>query len=489
MAAGLIEGWHFDADVLSQPSDRDLLLVLTPDAVLSPFAIERLVARVGAEAALARSVPLGGESGEADAACVLTFRSSFGASLGDPHDSGLQQDLRSERRVVDVPEASVHRGIRLGIDGAAFVEDIEMPFGEAVDGGAFLPVEHLLASIDPDRADPAVIEAIEGLLEAVEPRARSPFLTVIVRTQGRRPRALEDALLSLLAQSDQSFDVLLMGHDVDDDGLDALRELVAAHPSSFAERVKVESIRGGLRGAPLNAAIRLVDSEYFAVFDDDDVLLANWVAAFHSAAVRAPGRILRAVVGTQRLEPEDWRTIPDGFRPVGSLEIGYPVGFDLAQHLVLNRSPFMSWAFPTDLVTRFGLAFDETLPVTEDWDFILRATQLLSVHDVGALTSIYRRWEGFESSTTAHDLVEWERAEARVRARFGHRPVLFQSGSAPRIGELVTEVDNLRRANHEIVSSRSWRLTRHVRWAMRVARRIREGRVGRREAAPREHDS
>ena len=40
----------------------------------------------------------------------------------------------------------------------------------------------------------------------------APFLSVITRTQGKRPEMLRETLLSLVGQTDEDFEVLLIGH-------------------------------------------------------------------------------------------------------------------------------------------------------------------------------------------------------------------------------------------------------------------------------------
>ena len=102
---------------------------------------------------------------------------------------------------------------------------------------------------------------------------------------------------------------------------------------------------------------------YIAVYDDDDVLFANWVESFRAASHGDHGRLLRAVVATQTASRELWPQDQDGFRTVSWPEAEYPDHFDLLQHLLVNYSPFMSWAFPRSLFFTYGLRFDEKLLV------------------------------------------------------------------------------------------------------------------------------
>ena len=65
-----------------------------------------------------------------------------------------------------------------------------------------------------DRIGKENIEALaSGKLSGLDDNA--PFLSVVMRTQGKRIEMLREAVLCLWAQTCQDFEVLIMGHNLD----------------------------------------------------------------------------------------------------------------------------------------------------------------------------------------------------------------------------------------------------------------------------------
>jgi glycosyltransferase involved in cell wall biosynthesis len=292
---------------------------------------------------------------------------------------------------------------------------------------------------------------------AEDPLEDRPFLTVLLRTQGRRLEPIKDALLCLAAQTDQDFEVVIIDHDSTEDGAEGVRQVVASQPGSFRGRIRIVEVKGGTRSAPLNAGIDVARGRYVSVFDDDDILFADWVEQFHAASVDGGNRLLRAQTATQRAKPESWGQLA-GQRTLSWPSAEYARSFDQVAHLLVNHSPFMSWAFPSAIFTHLGLRFDEELDVCEDWDMILRASLLVGVKDVPALTSTYRRWEGAASSYTVHSSKIWQESEKRVIDRLNASVVSLPPGSVYEIRKLLQKQDDESAKMLSLVlGSRSWR--------------------------------
>lgn len=339
--------------------------------------------------------------------------------------------------------------------------------------------DHLLSE---SGIDPTLVGALHAVQKAIaEPIPNGPFLSVLLRTQGRRLETIKDALLCLAGQTSQDFEVIVIDHNSDASGAAAVRHVIASQPASFGSRIRILEVKGGNRARPLNAGIHAATGRYIAVFDDDDLLFGNWVAEFQRVAETSSGRLLRGVVAVQSVAPEKWPQEHEGFRTTSWPKAAYPREFDQLAHFEVNYSPFMSWAFPRSLFVTFGLEFDEELTVCEDWDMILRGSTLCGVDDVEALTAIYRRWEGGSSSYTDHSKASWAWSEARVWEKLDGSTLVLPSGSVTDVRWLLAG-RGARNELNALVNSPAWKLARPLRGAVRVARygRALAGRVRRR---------
>jgi glycosyltransferase involved in cell wall biosynthesis len=283
----------------------------------------------------------------------------------------------------------------------------------------------------------ARLNAVRELLDRPEEVSR-PFLSVLLRTQGKRIEPLKDALLCLVGQTDQDFEVIVLAHNATPDAAASVREVVERQPQPFASRVSLIEVNEGTRAKPLNVGFEAASGKYLAVFDDDDLVFANWVEEFHRAADVADGRVLRALVANQTVTPETWPGGTSGFRTGSRPAVEFPVVFDQISHFLVNASPFMGWAFPRRLFTLYGFRFDEKLVVCEDWDIILRGTVLCGVQEIAELTSIYRRWQGGgDSSYTSHSTAAWTGSEQRVIDRNDSSVLLLPPGSIAELRRLA----------------------------------------------------
>lgn len=269
-----------------------------------------------------------------------------------------------------------------------------------------------------------------------------PFLTVVMRTQGRRAHQLAQALDALADQVDPDLEVRLVVHthgdDVDPGTVGAALAVPAAR---LGDRLHLHQVDGGRRGVPLNVGIAAARGRYVAFLDDDDLVTSHWVSAFRSGAEREPGRLVRtqALVRDVRLFVADDATI--GEEVLGPDTSPFPARFELVAHLQENRTPICSVAIPTTALHAHGAApVDESLDALEDWDLLLRLAPPLGVVDRPEATSIVRRFVTDGESRRELGEGRWEAAHTTVRDRLRSTALTVHACFA---GELVTAAEQL----------------------------------------------
>jgi len=265
-----------------------------------------------------------------------------------------------------------------------------------------------------------------------------PFLSVIVRTQGRRIEELRETLLSLAAQTVDDFEVVIVGHRVDALRRQRVEQLVLDAQAGLPERTTYVPAEVDGRAQLLNLGFELARGEYVAVLDDDDIVFADWVEGYRRLASKHRGKVLR-----QRSTAQQHTIVQvagaRGIQAAASFTFEHDVPFSFTEHLLQNFTPFMTVAFPRGVWHDLGLRFDATLTTVEDWDFIMRSVSLVDLAEAPEITAVYRRWAFEDSSATEHDETEWRQNETHVHRKLDRVPMLFPPGSASAVRQLVID--------------------------------------------------
>ena len=261
--------------------------------------------------------------------------------------------------------------------------------------------------------------------ESIDFADDAPFLSVVMRTQGKRTNALKEALLCLNAQTDQDFEVIVMAHNVDDETRTGIERIISQFPDEFQKHVRLVPITGGTRTTPLITGFENARGMYISIYDDDDLIFDNWVETFHELYKSMPGRILHAFAVSQ-----NWGVNEDGsLIALSPTKPEYCCRFNMIDQLTVNHCPTMSLAFPAYAFRMLGINFDEGLSTTEDWDFLMRVAFVCGVADSENVTSIYRKWTNSENSYTQHDNKEWKLNYKKIRNRLKKYYVPVLAGS------------------------------------------------------------
>ncbi|QWZ07220.1 methyltransferase domain-containing protein [Nocardioides panacis] len=291
------------------------------------------------------------------------------------------------------------------------------------------------------RADPhAITNQFVWAVTSVPPRSDSTdvrqvsdtFLSVIMRTQGRRPQELREALLCLAGQSNEDFEVVLVAHKTSLEEQKTVEQVIADQPPGLRSRIRLLLLDHGRRSSPLNLALAEARGRYVGIFDDDDIVMGHWVESFAAAERQTPGRILRGVTLRQDVAVAHVRALP-GVRAVSSPDSIYTQDFSLTEHLAANQSPPIGWVFPRSLYLDFGIKFEESMTTTEDWEFLLRAAEIAGVADIPRVLAIYHIWRDRESSRTLHPQDEWLQNQQEIERRIDSQPFLLPAGETRKL--------------------------------------------------------
>lgn len=246
------------------------------------------------------------------------------------------------------------------------------------------------------------------------------FLTVIMRTQGKKLDTIKEALESLVNQTNQHFKTILLPHNVSEELLNKIKDICDSLPKAFLKNLKIVPINEGNRTYPLNRGFELCETDYAAILDDDDIAYDNWVENFYSIYRDNYGKLLHQYVIAQ-----DYNYEPNNCTPCGPIIYKYCNLFNINIQRKVNYCPLMSIAFPTYLNKSLDFKFDETLDTAEDWNYINRCSYLCGVADSQNIGAIYRLWVNADNSYKVHSKKVWMNNYIKSLKLFRKIPVIY----------------------------------------------------------------
>lgn len=270
---------------------------------------------------------------------------------------------------------------------------------------------------------------------------KAPFLSVITRTQGKRPEALRETLLCLTAQTNSDFEVLVLGHMLNGEQQQLVARIIDDTPLWIRRKIRFVTVDHGSRATPLNIGFQKARGDYITILDDDDLVFDDWVESFYRLAQEQPGTILHAYSVFQ-----DWSMFetPYGTQALsasGTPNTLYCTDFDPIRQLCYNTCPTGGIAFPAYVHQKMSLQFNEQLNTTEDWDYLMRASFVCGVSNTKRVTFLYRIWLNGENSKSLHDGEEWQKNQAIIEEGFNRLPLLLPPGSAARIINMMQQLN------------------------------------------------
>lgn len=229
----------------------------------------------------------------------------------------------------------------------------------------------------PELYPHARVAAARSLLTAhPEPLSPgAPLVSVIVPTHNR-PEWLCAALRSILAQTMQDFEIIV----VNDAGLDIAPWVSTLDESGRIRVLRHPSNRG--LAAARNTGLRAARGKYIAYLDDDDLFYPNHLAVLVEAA-EASGHAVVYSDGCQATYSQC-----DG-KLVVERSLVFSGNFEYHELLVRNRIPVLCVLHRRSCIDKVG-GFDETFATHEDWDMWIRLFHDFAYSHVRQTTCEYR---------------------------------------------------------------------------------------------------
>ncbi|HWR89600.1 MAG TPA: glycosyltransferase, partial [Dissulfurispiraceae bacterium] len=207
-----------------------------------------------------------------------------------------------------------------------------------------------------------------------------PLVSIIVRTKDR-PKLLQKALRSIAVQTYRNIEVVLVNDGGVDLDIDDLKNLLGGMTLIY---VKLDVNRGRAHAA--NEGIGNALGGYVGFLDDDDEYYPEHVATLVTFLEQSDYKV--AYTGTEMVYQE---YDAEEQRMAGREKLVFSRDFSYKDLLIVNYIPFNSILFSKNVIQSAG-EFDESFPLYEDWDFLIRAASVFPFYHIRKITTMYRQW-------------------------------------------------------------------------------------------------
>ena len=224
-----------------------------------------------------------------------------------------------------------------------------------------------------DGAKVAAATAVWGKPSQALPKG-APKVSVIVPTYNR-PRLLEAALRSILQQTFQDLEIIV----VNDNGID-VEHVIARLRSQRVVYLRHCANRG--LAAARNTGCRLARGKYLAYLDDDDLFLPDHLQTL--VTFLEGGGHKAAYTDAYRAAEK----MADGKKSV-ERDVAYSSDWDNNEILISNIAPVLCFMHERAVGIATG-EFDESLTTHEDWDYWIRLSRLCQPMHIKKVTCEFR---------------------------------------------------------------------------------------------------
>ncbi len=217
-------------------------------------------------------------------------------------------------------------------------------------------------------------------------KSSAPLVSVIVPTHNR-PDMLKEALESILAQTFQDFEIIV----VNDGGPDILEMLKRLAPKiAYLRHEKSQHL-----SAARNTGLAAARGTYIAYLDDDDVFYAQHLECLVGAIKSSGEKVVYSDANVVRQSKSGGRYVVVDRQPASARD------WSFAQMLVSNFIPNLCILHEKACLDATGL-FDPSLLTHEDWDLWIRLSLHFDFVHLKEITCEYRRRNDFTNTTSSN---------------------------------------------------------------------------------------
>lgn len=202
----------------------------------------------------------------------------------------------------------------------------------------------------------------------------TPFFSVLIPTYNRA-HLLPQAIDSILRQSYQNFELIILDDGSSDNTAELLKTYQQKHPFIYVHQHKKNQ---GVAHAR-NKLTQLARGKYIALLDSDDVAHPDWLKLMYQFIQKNP-HIDLIIAHKEQLTNEDQKK--DTFSPLAS------------RIFVANSFENVGNVFSTAFVKKHHITYDTQLVCGEDYDFwaqmILKGAKIDTLDDETPLVKINR---------------------------------------------------------------------------------------------------
>ena len=320
-------------------------------------------------------------------------------------------------------------------------------------------------------------KAIDALRE-YSPKAHEALFTLLIRTQGNRSELLQEALCSVMAQTEQDYEVIVLLHvpGVANAPTDSVQRVVDQFPARFQEKVRTIVVHRDGRSAPLNDGIDQAGGKFIGILDDDDLLYDHHFASISQAAADHPSVHVFQTFASRRtltvLSTQQDATYP---YTVTNISPAYAEPFDAGRQLRENFVPSCNFVFSRDLVHALNIRFDEGLDVLEDWKFLMDLHRFSLVVPIPTITTAIGSRSNNTNTVGNPALDEtWQSTRTHIQQSLANEARLLSADDARNYASVIEWNNNAldEIARQKARKNLAWRIARKLYYALPAKLRL-----------------